>query len=119
MIKRTNITTKKDFQTACEWAGQSIQPVDTNNNITRAWIIRDRFLNEWRLTFTGEVGAFKINFEGNGYPVAVYLSLSGDRFEILEAVGKGRTIRSERLLKKYLNLALMASNYFRFGFLKI
>lgn len=115
----TNVTTKEAFQSHLAWAEQHIEPLHADSKTTRSWTICDRFMNQWKLIFTGNVGEFTIGGSNDGAAFVVAMYLSGDKVEIVEAFDRGRCIRSDRLLKKYTELALMASNYLRFGYLKI
>lgn len=118
-MRYTNITTKDGFQSYLEWTGQHMEQTPTRSSSVRSWQIRDRFMNQWDLIFNGNVGEFTIKGTHDGVTFVVAMYLSGDKFEIVEAFDNGRHIRADRLLKKYRDLGLMASNYFRFGYLKI
>lgn len=118
-MRYTNVTTKEAFQSHLDWAEQHIEPLHADSKIVRSWTIWDRFMNQWKLIFTGNVGEFTISGANDGATFVVALYLSGDKVEIVEALARGRCIRSDRLLKKYSELALMVSNYLRFGYLKI
>lgn len=118
-MRYTNVTAKAAFQSNLDWAEQRIEPLDVDNKTVRSWRICDRFLNQWKLIFNGNVGEFTISGTNDGATFVVAMYLTGDKIEIVEAFDGGRHIRSDRLLKKYRELALMVSNYFRFGYLKI
>ncbi len=118
-MQYTNVTTKEAFQSYLDWSGQHIEPLNADSKTIRSWTICDRFMNQWKLIFTGNVGEFTIGGTNDGAAFVVAMYLSGDKVEIMEAFDRGRCIRSNRLLKKYRELALMVSNYFRFGYLKI
>lgn len=118
-MRYTNVTTKESFQAHLDWAEQCIEPLHTDSSTVRSWMICDRFMNQWKLIFTGNVGEFTIGGTNNGSAFVVAMYLSGDKVEIVEAFERGRCIRSDRLLKKYRELTLMVSNYLRFGYLKI
>lgn len=118
-MRYTNVTTKEAFQSHLDWAEQRIEPLHTDSKTVCSWTIYDRFMNQWKLVFTGNVGEFTVGGINNGGAFVVAMCLSGDKFEIVEAFDRGRCIRSDRLLKKYKELALMVSNYLRFGYLKI
>ena len=118
-MRYTNVTTKESFQAHLDWAEQCIEPLHTDSSTVRSWMICDRFMNQWKLIFTGNVGEFTIGGTNNGSAFVVAMYLSGDKVEIVEAFERGRCIRSDRLFKKYRELTLMVSNYLRFGYLKI
>ena len=118
-MRYTNVTTNESFQAHLDWAEQCIEPLHTDSSTVRSWMICDRFMNQWKLIFTGNVGEFTIGGTNNGSAFVVAMYLSGDKVEIVEAFERGRCIRSDRLLKKYRELTLMVSNYLRFGYLKI
>lgn len=121
MITFKNVTTKEKFLKNNEWAGQTIRPIESWGETTRAWIIEDKFGNEWTLFFSGKSGEFIIGDESGKSvpPFRVYLCVNDNQFSILHAVDNGRKIKSDRLLKKYKELALMVSCYSMFGMLNI
>lgn len=129
MLKFLNVTTKEDFLSYKDWARQQISPMTTQCSGTQAWKISDHFGNTWDVTFSrngGELTASENDGEftvggmtTNSSPFKVYLHLCGDAVEIVMATENGRTIRSDRLLKKYRELSVMVSNYLRFNLLGI
>lgn len=120
MIIYQNVTTKENFQKHIEWANQNIKPIDIQQKSIQEWEISDRFGNVWTVSFNGNVGEFLIENKSHFQTsFVVYLYLSGERIEIVKAVDNGRKIKSDRFLKKYKELALMVSNYFKFNMLTI
>lgn len=73
-----------------DWAEQRIEPLDVDNKTVRSWRICDRFLNQWKLIFNGNVGEFTISGTNDGATFVVAMYLTGDKIEIVEAFDGGR-----------------------------
>jgi hypothetical protein len=117
MYSCTNVTTKQELQEAIDWQGLQISPMENPLPRRKSWHVKDRFMNDWKIDFMGEVGEFTVS-SLNGELFTVYLYLSGNKMEIHKAVdSRGRTIQSERLLRKYRHIACMVSSYFIHGYL--
>lgn len=121
MLKYLNTTTKEQFKSYyLDWAGEKINSVPSQLPTQRSWEIADNFGNTWTVTFTGRVGEFTVEGKTSaGVSFKVWMYLSGDSVEIVKAFDSGRNIRSDRLLKKYKELAHMVSSYFKFNLLRV
>ena len=120
MIKFINRMTKEEFFEVIQWHGQKIEPIESSYKSERIWKVTDKYDNEWKIVFTGNVNEFTISSEQDPVnPFKVYMLLNGDRVEIHKAMEYKRNITSERLLRKYSRIATMVSCYHRFGYLKI
>ena len=117
-----NITSKDAFEKQLAFSEQTIESFETGNATTRGWIVKDRFGNRWKIIFTREVGTFTVEYDceiDNKQYFKVWIYLTGDMADIYKAYAHKRNIKSEKLLKHYLDITAMASNYFRFGYLKL
>jgi hypothetical protein len=119
MYSCTNVTTKQELQEAIDWQGLQIEKTEPPFPLYRSWHVKNKFGSEWTINFVNEVGEFTVSGL-NGEPFTLYLYLSGNKMEIHKAVdSRGRTIQSERLLRKYRHIACMVSSYFIHGYLNI
>lgn len=119
MIKFINRTTHKEFLDILKARMQEIKSIESNGKFAGIWAVYDKYENEWKITFTGNVGEFTIANEHDiTNPFKVYLYLEDNKVEIRKAIEYKRNITSDRLLRKYSRLATMVSCYHRFGYLK-
>ena len=127
MIRLENNTTKEKFLRHIELFKEEIHPMqiwtvhvgDYNPfRNWKFWELSDPY-NKWIITFTGEVGEFKVEGEEfNGKPFVIYLYLTDSQVEIHMALENGRRLKADRFLNKYKLLAYTISCYFKFGYLK-
>ena len=111
MFKFKNSTTKEKFLNSISFSEHKITKTDNNK-----WEITDRFTNKWRLVFTS-VNQFTIYNDDEPFIIDLYLK--DKNVEILQAVIRGKKLKSERLLKKFSQLAILISCYFQFNYLKL
>jgi hypothetical protein len=114
MIKFRNLTTRERFDQKVDLEGLSIRPLGTV-----VWDITNKYGCKWRVRFLGEVGDFAVSGPGRGRYDNVYLYLSGDKVELYKVIDtRGCTLKSDRFLKKYREVATLVSSYFMFGYIK-
>lgn len=121
MLKFKNTTTKEDFLRSVKCRGQKIEPIELSGKIQKAWKISDKFENEWQVYFTKgieEWSIFNIGRHGEIF-FRVDIVLCGSDIEIWRAEKNGKNIKSERLLKQFMQVAIMVSCYHQFGYFKI
>ena len=85
----------------------------------KAWEITDRFNNRWEVVFNGNVNEWTISGCVDYEPFKVFVYMTDSHVEIHKAYHNGRTIKADRLLKKYINLASLVNCYHKFGYLKL
>ena len=126
MVSINNITTKESFIRHIELFDEEIHPMqilsvhvgaDSPVRNWKCWELSDKFQNTWTITFTGNVGEFKVEGEENGKPFAVFFYFSGSKAEINMAIENGRKLKADRFLNKYKFLALHICCYFKLGYL--
>ena len=124
MICFNNNTTKEQFVEYLNFYKHQLSPMQllsVNPNAIKGkklWEVTDKFNNCWMILFNGNVNEWKITGYFNNNPFEVYVLMKDSYVEIHNAYHNGRTIKADRLLKKYVNLASMVNCYHKFGYLK-
>lgn len=121
MYKFENITEKESFENMINFQGLKIKPIMPIYKNQKQWNIKDRFGNEWNVVFSGKVDEFLIynvpHFQCDK-PFRIDFIMNGNNVEIHRAFKNGRNIVSDRLLKQFLQLILMISCFYKFGYMK-
>ena len=121
VYKIINITSKEHFIDYIEQCGQKIFEVPCQSKCKKVWNIKDRFGNEWNLIFEGRADEWKICNVCNypcDIPFCVEFLSCGKEVEIMRAQKAGRNYKSDRFLKQFSHLMLMANSYIQFGYIK-
>lgn len=121
MYKFRNITIKEDFEKSNAWADRKIYLVKNSSKMQKVWNVKDRFGNELNVIFKKQTDEWRIcnvcNFPCD-VPFCVDFLSHGREIEILEAHKANRNYKSDRFLKQFAQVVLMANSYQIFGYLK-
>ena len=118
MYKFRNVTAKEDFDKINEWADRKIYPTTHPTENVESWKITDRFGNNYNLVFDGNAIEWSIHNISSAIPLRVDFLLRGRDIEILRAQKGNKHYKSDRFLKQFDQLVLMASCYNIYGCLK-
>lgn len=121
MYKFRNVTSKEDFEKSNEWSGRKVCKSDSLSKVNKVWNVKDRFGNEWIIIFKEQSNEWEMynvcNFPCD-IPFNIQFRLLGREVEIVKAQKANRHYKSDRLLKQFTRLVLMANCYYVFGYLK-
>jgi len=116
-----NAINKTSFLQSCEKGLYSIESLENKENGTKVYQLNDNTLNDlsWILhkcekhyviEYKGEP-PFKHGFE----PYMLTIEVNEDKVKLTELHRNGKNYKSEKYLKKYLNIGLFASCFIKFG----
>lgn len=115
MLKFENTTTREVFEKSVGWSKSKIEEMEKQYENQRAWKISDRFGNVWNVLFTGNVDEYRVSY-GNEFSIDILMY--ENMVEIHRAIKNGRSLKADRNLKQFTQVALLVSCYKKFGYLK-
>jgi hypothetical protein len=126
MLKVENTIDKQTFLGTIAFSEQKIEEVESEEG-RRKWLITDKFDNEWTLEEElATLGEYKmmghyVQFgEGSPDTWTMYLHFNpNNNIFIINSLidDAGRVFRAGSVLQKYRFIAMMAHNYYQFGYL--
>lgn len=124
MIKFKNLVTKEQLEKTIEENGIAIINLPLENECIRGWKMTFSDGRTYIIAFTGEVNEWTVGLQSleNGlvtYPEVIDIYSAGDCVEIHRALVGNRTLRAEKFLKKYKELALLLNGLVQFGYFKL
>lgn len=95
-----------------KWSKNKIEEMEKPYENQRLWRISDCFGNIWNVLFTGNVDEYRISYKDE---FSVDILMPGNMVEIHRAIKDGRSLKADRNLKQFMQLALLVSCYKKFG----
>lgn len=124
MIKFKNLVTKEQLKKTIEENGIVITDLPLENRCIRGWKMTFSDGRTLLIAFTGEVNEWTVGLQSLekgvvNYHEVVDIYSAGDCVAIHRALVGNRTLKAERFLKKYKELALLLNGLVQFGYLKL
>lgn len=115
MLKFENTIIRDDFEKFVGWNKNKIEEMERQHKNQRLWKISDCFGNVWNVLFTGNADEYRVSY-GNEFSIDILMH--GNMVEIHRAIKNGRSLKADRNLKQFTQVALLVNCYKKFGYLK-